>query len=169
MNPESQDFEQLRRLFAVKRHEQPPPGYFDRFSRDVIARIKAGEQGDAAPANAGWIQKLWAILEARPVFAGAFGAAVCAMLISAILNSESTGSVPNPMNPAMTQAGGAFAPASTVAATSVSVNDNAALASGPILNANPADTASLQQLFDFNATQPNLQVAPVSFQTPAGN
>jgi hypothetical protein len=168
MNPDSQDFEQLRRLFAVKRHEQPPPGYFDRFSRDVIARIKAGEQGDAAVANTGWIQKLWAVLEAKPVFAGAFGAAVCAMLISAILNSESAGTASNPMNPTITQAGSAFAPAATDAATSASVNDNSALASGPILNSNPAETASLQQLFDFNATQPNLQVAPVNFQVPEG-
>lgn len=168
MNPESQDFEQLRRLFAVKGHEQPPPGYFDRFSGDVIARIKAGEQGDVAAKN-GWMQKLWAVLEAKPVFAGAFGAAVCAMLISAILNSESAGPSANPMGPAMTQAGSAFAPASAVAASAVNVNNSPTVAADPILNPNPAEAASLQQLFDFNATQPNLQVAPVSFQTPSGN
>jgi hypothetical protein len=86
MNPDSENFEQLRRLLALKRHEQPPPGYFNHFSRDVIARIKAGEQGE--PVETGWLARLWAMLEAKPIFAGAFGAAVCAILVSGILNSE---------------------------------------------------------------------------------
>jgi hypothetical protein len=89
MNPESENFDQLRRLLALKRHEQPPPGYFDRFSRQVIVRIKAGEQGDEAPNT--WLQRFWAVIEAKPVFAGAFGAAVCGVLISGILNSEEAG------------------------------------------------------------------------------
>jgi hypothetical protein len=49
MSENQSNFESLRRLLALKRHEMPPPGYFDAFSRRVIARIRAGET--EAPAS----------------------------------------------------------------------------------------------------------------------
>jgi hypothetical protein len=94
MNPENQEFEQLRRLLALKRHEQPPPGYFPDFSAEIIARIKAGDMGEPEPLierllrDAPWLGRLLSMLEAKPAFAGAFGAAVSALLISGILYSE---------------------------------------------------------------------------------
>lgn len=87
MNADPEQFEQVRRLLALKRHEQPPPGYFNDFSARVAARIKAGEEGGRDT----WFQRFWATLEAKPIFAGAFGASVCAVLISGILNSEEAG------------------------------------------------------------------------------
>ena len=48
MNENQPNFESLRRLLALKRHETPPPGYFNNFSRQVIARIRAGETGAEA-------------------------------------------------------------------------------------------------------------------------
>ena len=80
MYPDPENFDQLRRLLALKRHEEPPPGYFHHFSGHVIARIRAGER--AAPDSAWgllwdapWLQRLWAALEARPVLAGSVGVA----------------------------------------------------------------------------------------------
>jgi len=70
MNSESENFDQLRRLLALKRHEQPPPGYFDGFSGKVTARIRAGEQGEGAFERT-WYYRCWKLLEAQPVFAGA--------------------------------------------------------------------------------------------------
>ena len=51
MNENENNFESLRRLLALKRHEMPPPGYFNNFSSQVVHRIRAGEP-EAQPA--GW-------------------------------------------------------------------------------------------------------------------
>src|SRR6266849_2467759 len=90
MYPDPENFDQLRRLLALKHHEQPPPGYFHHFSGQVIARIRAGER---EPANAlarffwdaRWLQRLWAALEARPVMAGSVGVACCALLLGSVV------------------------------------------------------------------------------------
>src|SRR2546423_12185473 len=90
MYPDPENFDQLRRLLTLKRHEEPPPGYFHHFSGHVIARIRAGER--AAPDtvlgslwDAPWLQRLWAVLEARPVLAGSVGAAWCSLLPASVV------------------------------------------------------------------------------------
>jgi hypothetical protein len=93
MSQDSEDFGPLRRLLALKGHEQPPPGYFNGFSGQVIARIQAGERvGEGALDRlfweGAWLQRLWAALEAKPILAGAFGAAVCGLLIFGVIYSE---------------------------------------------------------------------------------
>jgi hypothetical protein len=88
MAPEHDSFEQLRKLLALKRHELPPPRYFDDFSLQVIVRIKAGE-ADRSFQPYAWLQRFWAALDTRPALAGAFGAAVCALLIGGVIYSES--------------------------------------------------------------------------------
>jgi hypothetical protein len=94
MKPEQENFDQLRRLLALKRHEQPPPGYFNGFSRQVIGRIKAGTVDDRAPAlqrlfkEAPWVERLWSLLDTKPAIPGMFGALVCMMLIFGIVYSE---------------------------------------------------------------------------------
>ena len=85
MNPDSEQFEQLRKLLVLKRHEEPPPGYFNRFSDQVIARIKTGDQNEEGVS---WLRKLWSLLETKPMLTGAFGAAVCALVISGIVFTD---------------------------------------------------------------------------------
>jgi hypothetical protein len=91
MNPDSENFDSLRQLLALKRHEVPPPGYFDRFSRDVMARIKSGDTGDEVGVSHSWFGRFLRMFDMKPVFAGAFGTAVCAFLISGVISSEPTG------------------------------------------------------------------------------
>lgn len=88
MRPEQENFESLQRLLKLKRYEQPPPRYFDDFSRQVIARIQAGEQGGGEGALGGWLQRIWGMLEARPALPAAFGAAVCGLLVFGAVYSE---------------------------------------------------------------------------------
>lgn len=86
MSAEQDNFEALRQLLALKRHETPPPGYFDQFASEIRSRLAAGEHrqtnlwrelGD----EASWLQRLWAAFAERPALAGAFGMAVCALMM----------------------------------------------------------------------------------------
>src|SRR2546423_12847642 len=92
MNPEQDNFESLRRLLALKRHEVPPPGYFENFSGYVIARIRAGERApsfwESLSWEAPWLQRLWSAFETKPIFAGALGMAMCGVLVTGVVYSQ---------------------------------------------------------------------------------
>src|SRR5947209_2563290 len=93
MNADQENFEQLRRLLALKKHEQPPPGYFKDFSQHVIMQIRAvGPEAEAGIERFLWeipaLRRFWAALEHNPLLAGAFGVLVCALLVSGVVYSE---------------------------------------------------------------------------------
>jgi hypothetical protein len=95
MNPSPEEFDQLRKLLTLKRHEQPPPGFFNHFSDKVIARIEA----EALITPISWRQRLLPDLDAKPVLACAYGLVITGLLvvglgISASLDSEE-GVAPN--------------------------------------------------------------------------
>ena len=58
MSQPSEDFSEIRRVLAWKRHETPPPGYFNNFSAKIIARIEAEQFAAPLP----WWQHLLAPL-----------------------------------------------------------------------------------------------------------
>jgi hypothetical protein len=80
-NAQPDDFEQLRKLLALKRHEVPPPGYFNRFSDNVIARLRAPEP----MTRPTWLQLLGLDFDLKPAFLCATGVAVCALLSLGII------------------------------------------------------------------------------------
>src|SRR2546421_2770825 len=94
MQPEQENFDSLRRLLALKRHEVPPPGYFHNFSGHVIARIRAHERVDRSGFweslswEAPWLQRLWGAFETKPILAAALGMAVCGMLVTGVVYSQ---------------------------------------------------------------------------------
>jgi hypothetical protein len=69
MDPAQNEFRSLRQLLALKRHEQPPPGYFDRLSGAIGRRI-AAEASEPEPL--GWLAGLLAGFELRPAVLGLF-------------------------------------------------------------------------------------------------
>lgn len=85
MQNESQDFEKLRRLLALKRHEIPPPGYFPGFSRQVIGRIEAER---ARPA-VGLFARLGALFHERPAISWSFCMAAVLVLFASSTLFES--------------------------------------------------------------------------------
>jgi len=169
MSQDTQNFEQLRRLLALKRYEQPPPGYFNDFASQVIARIKAGESGNEPITlerilwEAPWFQRLWAALEAKPILAGAFGVAVCGLLITGVMYSDRT-DVPTTLVPVA-----AVAPVPVTMA-------NMAAADHPFL-AHPAkiEESSTNPIAVMQSGGPllgdigSLHAEPASLTFPAGN
>jgi hypothetical protein len=91
MNHNDNNFEALRRLLTLKRHEIPPPGYFEDFSSNVIARIRAGEAAAPVP----WIFRFFQAFEAKPAFPVALASSLCVLLLFGIVNIE--------QNPELTQ------------------------------------------------------------------
>ena len=91
MNENENNFDSLRRLLKLKRHENPPPGYFNDFSSSVTARIRAGEAdvnksaAERLAVEAPWLMKFLQFFEAKPAFAGGFALALCLLLLAGIV------------------------------------------------------------------------------------
>ncbi|MCX7723477.1 MAG: hypothetical protein N2379_10555 [Verrucomicrobiae bacterium] len=79
------NFDQLRRLLALKKYECPPPGFFHRFTREVMSKLTAPRAAAESVEDRTWIVRLWRYLELRPWLAGAAGAAVCALVVGWIV------------------------------------------------------------------------------------
>ncbi len=93
MSLETENFEALRKLLAVKKHEAPPPGYFSHLAGDIRTRLANGEHRQSdwwrdMGEEASWLQRLWATLADRPAFAGAFGMMVCGLVLGGFYFSQ---------------------------------------------------------------------------------
>ncbi len=90
---QDQDFEKLQRLLKLKRHEQPPPRFFNDFSSQVTARIRAGDAGQLesfadVAARAPWLQRFWRAVEGQPAVSGAFALGACGLLVAGIIFAD---------------------------------------------------------------------------------
>jgi hypothetical protein len=84
MSTESQDFEKLRKLLALKRYELPPPRFFAEFPGRVMRKLEAAQEAASRP----WWSRLWLELEFKPAFACVAGLLVCGALVAGIAASE---------------------------------------------------------------------------------
>jgi hypothetical protein len=170
MNQDTENFEQLRRVLVLKRHEQPPPGYFNNFSRQVIARIEAGERGAAGALidrlvwEAPWLQRIWAAFEAKPILAGACVAAVCGLLITGVVCTDKTDVSPSSFVP------GTQLESALRVFPSVSAADHPLLAKPVVFESsstNPITTARADESLMGGIGM--LRAQPASFSFPDGN
>src|SRR5881394_1722382 len=74
---DDQNFDDLRKLLALKKHEQPPPGYFNRLPEKILARIEASEFATQST----WWDWLVARFDARPILACAYGFTISGLLL----------------------------------------------------------------------------------------
>lgn len=159
MNAEDQEFAKLQRLLKLKRHEQPPPRYFNEFSSRVTARLRAGDRGNkhetdesSAPV---WLQRLWRALEAKPAASGVFAAGVCGLVLVGIMMTDSpTGVATEPPLFGVTQASPTTAPVSGNTEYSSEIFSPTVATTSLANDTNP----TLPSLF----TAPALQTVPVS-------
>jgi len=160
------DFSSLRQLLALKRHEVPPPGYFDDFSSQVIARIKAGEARGESPlverlaGEAPWMLRFMRFFEAKPAMVGSMAAALFVILLGGIFysGSDSTDSIVLSQTPeAGTSNGSTLATGPT--SPQLMAAAGAANAGGLAVTTN----YSLQPVSSMFSSQPNPFTQPVSF------
>ncbi|MBC8002125.1 MAG: hypothetical protein H7X97_06015 [Opitutaceae bacterium] len=81
MNDAPENFEQLQKLLALKRHEQPPPGYFNRLPGQIIARL----EGENAARQNSFLEKLFAGTFFRPAVAYGFLGVFCALAATGVV------------------------------------------------------------------------------------
>ena len=100
MKESGQNFDELKKLLKLKRHELPPPGFFNHFSDEVVSRIRAGEaRGGGALADrlhdsAPWLVNFLRLFEAKPGVIGAFACSLCLLLLFGVMLAERSESGP---------------------------------------------------------------------------
>ena len=77
MNSSPEDFQDLRNLLALKRHEQPPPGYFRSLPDKIAMRLEREDLSEYST----WWEWLVKKLDARPVLAGAYAFAISGLML----------------------------------------------------------------------------------------
>jgi len=164
MNENENNFESLRRLLALKRHETPPPGYFANFSAAVTARIRAGDARRTASVpnrladELPWLFRLMSAFVAKPAFAGAFASALCLLLLVVIVYAERPSDIePQPILQATLDTS-PLAVATPVNLSSQPAEQTVFLSStNPVFNSQPAGAW-------FASQGPTVQ--PVNFMLP---
>lgn len=141
MNEKEPNFEALKKLLKLKRHEVPVPGYFNNFSGQVIARIRAGEAAQAQgfmerlEESAPWLGNFLRIFETRPGLVGGFATSLCLLLLLTVVFTEHNESAPKDI----------FAMPDTAAAAAVTTSPSLATAPGSAMlaNANPSPVGGI--------------------------
>ncbi len=77
MSSDQDHYEDLRRILVWKRHEQPPPGFFEDLPTQVRWQIHLLQVQEQSP----WWQRLADLVDPRPVLLGTIGTAVCGLFL----------------------------------------------------------------------------------------
>jgi len=84
MKPEHSSQDELQRVLALKRHEQPPRKFFKGFAEKVMDRL----QNPEPPPEPTLMQRLGLDLDTKPVLICLSGLAVCGLLAYGLISSR---------------------------------------------------------------------------------
>jgi hypothetical protein len=97
MSDTNENFDELRRLLKMKRHEAPPPGYFNNFSSEVLARIREGEANPhkllGRVEENSFLMNLLRLFQAKPGIIGGFATSLCLLLLIGVVMADRTDGV----------------------------------------------------------------------------
>ena len=88
---EPNEFESLKQLLALKRHEEPPPGYFDRLPGEVRARI-AHAAAHPEPAWRRWL----AAWDGSPALATSYAVVAGTLVLGGVWWTKQSGTPGGP-------------------------------------------------------------------------
>jgi hypothetical protein len=158
MKPGTDEFESLRRLLAWKRHEQPPPGYFNDFPHRIVSRIEWEQDSQPKVDWRAWLGGF----DPRPILVGAYTVGVCGLLLAGIGLSQAL--VENPLDAKVSQnplnnhgLAAAMAPAYPLSLAAMPASDT-------LPDTANADLLSSPPPFLFDAPQFRPQPASVNFK-----
>ena len=80
MSSEPDKHDALEKLLRIKRHEQPPPRYFNEFSGRILGRIARGE------ARASWWERFG--FDLRPALAAGAGLVACGLIVFGVATTD---------------------------------------------------------------------------------
>ena len=152
MNENDNNFADLKQLLKLKRHEVPPPGYFEDFSSQVTSRIRAGEGSRARTfterleSEAPWAVSFLRIFETRPGMIGAFATCVCLLLVSVVvLSARADKAARLQMNLSAT-ASAAGSPMSSMTSATLAASDSSGIvaSTNPVTSLQPVTTLFAQ-------------------------
>ena len=143
MKESGQNFDDLKKLLKLKRHELPPPGFFNNFSDEIVSRIRAGEARgggamiDRLNDSAPWLVNFLRFFEAKPGVVGAFATSLCLLLVFGVVLAQRSESGPQNLltataaNPTVAtttgSVGSQFASATSLAEGGIAISTNASL------------------------------------------
>jgi hypothetical protein len=150
MNSDPENFDALRKLMALKRHEQPPPGYFDRLANKIAYRLEE----ESEPSL--W-EKFVAGFTFRPAFAYSFALAAFGALTFSMISAARN----QPTMSAQTPTGFGWRGGAADEASANSV-ESLHLANW-MGNTNPSTASALPSLFNSGD---RYKAVPVSYASP---
>ena len=158
MKESGQKFEELKKLLKLKRHELPPPGFFNHFSDEVVSRIRAGEARrsgamiDRLNDSAPWVVNFLRFFEAKPGVVGAFATSLCLLLVFGVVLAQRSESGPqslltttaNPTVATPSSVASQFASAASLSEGGIAISTNASLQPVAALFGQPTASALFQ-------------------------
>ena len=139
------NFRELKQLLKLKQHEVPPPGYFNHFSGDVIARIRAGESGGSQSVSerlgsgSFWVNLL-RIFQAKPGVIGGFATSLCLLLLIGVVMADRSGSALRVIWPSGRQSDRDSLPVGGTPLLPASGNSGIAISSNAVVSLQPVPT-----------------------------